>query len=113
MDIYWVKEQVRKGNYQFKLHALERASTRGIDPIEIKEALLSGKIIEDYPEDKRGHSCLVQGKTLTGRDIHAVCGKSYDILWIITVYEPDPREWVNPYGDGQTAERVIKFLKRL
>ena len=45
MDIYWVKEQVRKGNYQFKLHALERASTRGIDPIEIKEALLSGKII--------------------------------------------------------------------
>jgi len=38
----------------------------------------------------------VQGKTLTGRDIHAVCGKSYDILWIITVYEPDPREWVNP-----------------
>ena len=96
MDIYWVKEQVVKGNYQFKLHALERASTRGIDPIEIKEALLSGKIIEDYPEDKRGHSCLVQGKTMTGRDIHAVCGKSYDILWIITVYEPDPREWVNP-----------------
>ena len=45
MDIYWVKEQVVKGNYQFKLHALERASTRGIDPIEIKEALLSGKII--------------------------------------------------------------------
>jgi hypothetical protein len=80
MDIYWVKEQVVKGNYQFKLHALERASTRGIDPIEIKEALLSGKIIEDYPEDKRGHSCLVQGKTLTGRDIHAVCGKSYDIM---------------------------------
>lgn len=70
MPVYWVKEQVVKGNYQFKLHTLERASNRGIDPIEIKEALLSGKIVEDYPEDKRGHSCLVQGKTMTGRDIH-------------------------------------------
>ena len=57
MDICWVKEQVKKGNYQFKLHALERASTRGINPIEIKEALLGGKIIEDYPEEIGRASC--------------------------------------------------------
>ena len=67
MDIQWIKEQVEKGNYQLKLHAVERASIRGIDPLEVKEALLDSEIIEDYPEDKRGHSCLVYGKTRVGR----------------------------------------------
>lgn len=96
MDIQWIKEQVERGNYQLKLHALERASIRGIDPLEIKVALLNGEIIEDYSEDKRGHSCLVYGKSQSERDIHMVCGMAYDILWIITVYEPDPAEWVDP-----------------
>ena len=96
MDIKWIKEQIEKGDYQLKLHAVERASIRGIDPLEVKEALLNGEIIEDYPQDKRGHSCLVYGNTQGGRDIHVLCGAAYDILWIITVYEPDPEEWVNP-----------------
>ena len=103
MDIEWIKEQVEKGDYQLRLHAVERASIRGIDPLEVKEALLNGEIIEDYPEDKRGHSCLVYGKTRIGKDIHVLCGMAYDILWIITVYEPNPEEWVNP-----KKRRVVK-----
>ncbi len=96
MNKQWIKDRVEKGNYQLKLHAMERSSIRGIDPLEIKEALFNGEIIEDYPTDKRGHSCLVYGKSKIGRDIHALCGMAYDTLWIITVYEPDPAEWVNP-----------------
>jgi hypothetical protein len=95
-DLNWIKEQVVKGNYQLKLHSVERASLRGIDPLEIKEALLTGQILEDYPADRRGHSCLIYGKSGLGRDIHVLCGIAYDILWIITVYEPDPAEWLNP-----------------
>ena len=45
MNINWIKEQVRTGNYQLRLHAVERASMRGIDRLEIKEALLNGEII--------------------------------------------------------------------
>lgn len=93
MDIEWIKEQVRKGNYQLKVHAIERASLRGIDPLDIKEALLDGRIIEAYPSDVRGESCLVYGMNEAGKSIHVVCGKGYDMLWIITVYEPDPEEW--------------------
>ena len=103
MDINWIKGQVEKGDYQLKLHAVERASMRGIDPLEVKEALLNGEIIEDYTEDKRGHSCFVYGKTQGGRDIHVLCEAAYDTLWIITVYEPDPAEWVNP-----KMRRVVK-----
>jgi hypothetical protein len=103
MKMQWIKEQVEKGDYQLKLHAVERASIRGIDPLEVKEALVNGEIIEDYPEDKRGHSCLVYGKSRVGKDIHVLCGTAYDILWIITVYEPNPEEWVNP-----KTRRVVK-----
>ena len=99
----WIKEQVEKGNYQLKLHAVERASIRGIDPLEVKGALVNGEIIEDYPEDKRGHSCLVYEKSRVGKDIHVLCGTAYDILWIITVYEPNPEGWVNP-----KTRRVVK-----
>jgi len=95
MDIQWIKQQVEEGNYQLKLHALERASVRGIDPLEAKEALLSGEIIEDYPEDKRGHSCLIYGSSHGGKNLHLVCGRACDTLWIITIYEPDPAEWID------------------
>lgn len=96
MDIKWIRTQVADGNYEFRLHALERASERGIYPVEIKEALFDGEIIEDYPNDKRGYSCLVYGKSKGGKAIHLVCGIAYDRLWIVTVYEPDILDWIDP-----------------
>ena len=79
--IDWIKNQVRKGNYQLKVHAIERASLRGIDPLDVKEALLNGRIIETYPSDARGESCLVYGTNQNGKDIHVVCGIAHDTLW--------------------------------
>lgn len=60
---------------------------------ELKEALSNGKIIEDYPNDPRGPSCLVLGYS-RGKPIHVVCGEypSGKTL-IITVYRPDPALW--------------------
>jgi hypothetical protein len=98
-----IKEKVLKGDYQLKLHALQRINKRGILPHEIKETLLDGKIIENYPEDKRGHSCLVWGVTPEGKNLHVVCGISLEMLWIITIYEPDPLEWETP-----EKRRVLK-----
>ena len=96
MDIHWIREQLERGNCQVKLYALERASIRRIYPVDIKNALLNGEVIEEYPEDPRGSSCLVFGRGQEGCDIHMVCGMAYDMLWIITVYEPDPEEWSDP-----------------
>ena len=48
-----------------------------------------GVVIEDYPDDPRGHSCLVCGKTESGKVLNIVCGCLYDMVWIVTVYEPD------------------------
>ena len=65
-------------------------------PLEIKDALLNSHIIEDYPDDKRGHSCLVSGKTADNRNLHIVCGISEDMVWVITTYEPSQEEWETP-----------------
>jgi hypothetical protein len=58
------------------------------------EAILSGDIIEEYPEDKYGPSCLILGKTKMGRPLHVQCSLP-PTVWIITLYEPDPQEWID------------------
>ena len=62
-------------------------------------AVEDGDLIEDYPEDARGHSCLVHGKGLGRRDIHVVCSPKEDFLAIITAYLPSKRAW---HGDLRT-----------
>jgi len=64
---------------------------------EIEEAILSGSILESYPNYKRGYSCLVVGFTKSGKPLHIVCGKSGDILVVITIYIPTPPKFITPY----------------
>jgi hypothetical protein len=92
----FIKERVLIGQYQIKLHALQRINERGILPSEIKDALLDCSVVEDYPDDKRGRSCLVWGKTKKEKDLHLVCGLTDETIWVITVYEPDPARWETP-----------------
>jgi len=60
---------------------------------EVKNTVLSGEIIEDYPEDKRGHSCLMLGSPDTGRNVHVVCAPKDEYLAIITAYIPSLEKW--------------------
>ena len=64
----------------------------------LKEENLSrrsgGMIIEPYPDDPRGASCLILGFTEKVRPLHIVCGRLEDEeILIITAYEPDSIEW--------------------
>ena len=52
-----------------------------------------GEVIEDYPEDPRGHSCLLLGFSFEDRAIHVVCAPKLEYLAIITAYLPSPDEW--------------------
>jgi hypothetical protein len=52
-----------------------------------------GEIIEDYPDDARGHSCLMLGGGLDDRPIHLVCAPKDEYLAIITAYRPEPSDW--------------------
>lgn len=63
---------------------------------EVYEAVLNGKIIEDYPKDKPYPSCLIYGRTSERRPLHIVCAYAKDVneVIIITVYQPHPDRWV-------------------
>jgi len=56
----------------------------------------NGEVIEDYPQDKYGPSCLVFGKTKSDRPIHIQCSHpSREIVKIITLYQPDAEQWID------------------
>jgi len=81
-----IKKRVKQSEYRFTSHAIARCIERDISPDEVREVILSGEIIEDYPHDKYGASCLIWGIVEKGRILHVLC--SQDPLWIITAYDP-------------------------
>ena len=87
-------EKIRTGLYEYSQHAVDQSVVRIISTKEVQEAIERGKIIENYPDDKYGPSCLIYGKTGEGRPIHVQCSyPSRPLVKIITVYEPDPELW--------------------
>ena len=64
---------------------------------DLYQALIAGEIIEEYPNDKPLPSCLVFGRNLAGRPIHAVYGynSEFERVVIITIYHPNPDLWID------------------
>ncbi len=79
----------------FLTHALNRMNSpnRMISKDEIHDVIKKGEIIEDYPDDPRGHSYLVSGETRARRIIHIVCSPKDEYLAVVTAYIPDPDKW--------------------
>ena len=97
LTIDWVRERVKSGQYRFSGHALKAMEDDGLALRQIVESILSGKIIESYPDTGRGASCLISGFSAAFA-IHSVCGQQSDKMLVITVYgPPDPTKWVDPY----------------
>lgn len=96
MDIEWIRQQVRSGNYEFSGHADDERQAERIPIADVEEALRNGEILEDYPNDPRGPSCLVLGHGSVGYPIHVVCGQTPSRrLRLITVYIPSQPKWVD------------------
>ena len=70
---------------------------RLITTSEIRRVIELGEVIEDYPEDVRGHSCLMLGFGEADRAIHLVCSPKDEYLAIITAYLPDAGEWSDDF----------------
>jgi len=94
MDINNIRDQIRSKKYTISFSHTEKVRLRKIALDEIESAIFSGSIIEPYPYDLRGASCLIMGYSNQGRPLHVVCGNlTEDELLIITAYEPNPNEW--------------------
>ena len=91
-----IRDRIAGGLFEFSQHAVAQSIMRHIHAQEVREAIAVGEIIEDYPNDKYGPSCLVFGVTLMNRPLHIQCSyPSRLLVKIITLYEPDPQRWVD------------------
>ena len=93
MDIDDIRGKVLRGKYVIAFTHTEKLRQRRIKAWDIEEAIKTGTIIEEYPHDPRGASCLILG-LVAHRPLHVLCGRldAAEVL-IITAYEPDPEEW--------------------
>ena len=78
----------------FLPHAIKQMSRpdRMISTEEIRDAVFNGEIIEQYPNDERGESCLVF-HLKDKRVIHVVCSPKTEYLAIISAYIPSLDQW--------------------
>lgn len=107
MDIHDIRERVREGNYLIKNHAIQHALKEGFTRTHIVEAILSGKIIESYPDEQRA---LICGRTTMSKSftiyLHVVC-EYVDPVYLecVTAYIPDEELWEDPPFKRRTRRR--------
>lgn len=92
-----IREKINKDEFEFFKHAVDQSIIRRITVQEVRDAiLLDSELIEDYPDDKYGPSCLIPGFTEGNRQWHIQCSHpSCLIVKIITLYEPNPANWID------------------
>jgi hypothetical protein len=91
-----VREKISTDQFELSKHAVDQSIVRRIDIQELREVVAVGEVIEDYPDDKYGSSCLIFGRTSAGRPLHVQCSHpSRTPVRIITLYEPTPDRWID------------------
>lgn len=110
VDIVALQTAIRLHQRLITQHGLSEALADQLDPFDVWDSLLGRavEVIEDYPSDPRGASCLILS-FVGNRPIHSVIafpspraaaqlGHSA-VAVLITVYRPDqrPTEWSSDF----------------
>jgi hypothetical protein len=92
-----IRVKILSRQFEFSKHAVDQSIIRDIAVAEVEQAISSRcEVIEDYPDDKYGPSCLILGFTDAGRPLHIQCSyPSRPLIKIITLYQPDPELWID------------------
>ena len=93
--------QAQEESVRVTVHAHQEMVEENIVLDDVLRVLRRATVVENYPDHKRGSCCLVCGQNSTERDLHVVCTTSLDIAIIITVYEPKPPKWQDPFTRGR------------
>ncbi len=100
IDIEWIKQSIKSNKYRYSRHADQERQNDDLTLLDVSQALLNSRLIEQYPDTGRGESCLAVGFSDNGIPIHIVCGRMGDNVVIITVYIPTPPKFKNPFERG-------------
>jgi len=73
-------------------HSRKRFMEREIRLEDVMNAIKTGQIIEDYPDDTPFPSCLISGRS--GSKVIHVCASIGDgYMYVITAYVPNHEKW--------------------
>jgi len=91
-----IRVLVASGNMRITQHAAQEMTSEAIALDDVLCAIKNARLLENYPDHRRGACCLLHGNDANARDIHIVCTTVNPTLIIITVYLPKPPKWVTP-----------------
>ena len=94
MNITNYKRLCSEGKILWSTHALKRLQERGITVDDVKSCIMSGEIIEEYPNDFPHPSALIFGYDLNEKIIHVVCGTDEKFLFLVTAYVPTTEKFM-------------------
>jgi hypothetical protein len=103
MDIQKIRKSVKESNINWNKHSLERMMKRGIAREEVRQAVLQGEIIEEYPNDYPLPSCLIFSSRLKPLHVVLAYNEENQTIYIITVYIPDLKHFEN---DLKTRKKI-------
>jgi len=93
-----ISEYIRNGQYSITTHGYEELDNDSITIVELEIAIGEDapEIIEDYPDDPRGASCLILGWPEPNIPVHVCLGVSQNEPEVITAYRPSPNKFWPP-----------------
>jgi len=98
----FIRTEIRNQSYEISLHADDERIADGLTVADLEVVLSNCQIIERYPNDPRGESCLVLGYSAGRVPVHIVCGKNrLGHMILVTVYIPAMPKWL----DASTRNR--------
>lgn len=108
------------GGAIWTVHAVQEALNDALAQQDVEDALsANGEVIERYPKDPRGPSCLTLAHLLADqRPVHSVVGYGGNPWVIVTVYRPDlqPQTWSPDFRrrrcGGRMELRHIEMLSK-
>ncbi|MCA9979984.1 MAG: DUF4258 domain-containing protein [Anaerolineales bacterium] len=102
MNISDIRERITANQYAYSHHADIERRADSLTFAQVETALLTGEVLEHYPDTGRGESCLVVGFA-DDVPIHIVCGWRGDKIALITIYIPTPPKFIDPWTRGKTS----------
>lgn len=89
VEIENLRGYLEKDTILISQHAKNRCRERNIKQTDIKSCIMTGEIIEQYPDDFPFPSCLIFGYAQDNRIMHVVASDEGESGRIITAYIPN------------------------
>jgi len=96
-DIESIQAMLAGNAIEYTQHFKARIKERDIKHADIRQALLTGEIIEQHPNDEPLPSVLIFGYTKNILPLHIAVSIDDDKIWLVTAYIPSLEIWEPDY----------------